>query len=162
MNSAVMQCIRTRTDFFEKYYSVPDEVRADVDAFIRRMHTIGEQSKDAQDFEAKFAADGLQEDLNGLLVRCTPRPYQMTKEEKAAAKETAKEIFREDRSRILKETAEDAADTVAVAANEELIALKRKAMVEAGVYDEYTRASNAIDMVKDPVGFFKGLFRMNK
>ncbi len=162
MDRTIMQCICVRTDFFEKYYSVPGNVQAEVDDFISKMHSIGEQSKDAQDFETKFAENGLQNVLNSLLSRCTPKPYKMTKEEKAVAKETAKKIFEEDRSRILKEGVEEAIDYSSVMAEEELMALKRKAMIEAGVYDEYTRASNAIDMIKDPKGFFKGLFRMNK
>ncbi|MBQ6947521.1 MAG: hypothetical protein IJN42_05685, partial [Clostridia bacterium] len=155
MDQAVMQCISVRCDFFEKYYSVPAEVQGEVDQFVEKLKALGETSADAAAFEAAFAAKGMQEEMNALLMRCTPRPYQMTKEEKTAAKETAKEIFKEDRSRIMKEAAADVVDHAAVMAEEELHAQSRKAMIEMGIYDEYTRASNAIDMAKDPVGFFK-------
>lgn len=162
MDSSVMQCIEIRKDFFEKYYSVPEAVQPDVAAFVARMTELGEQASDAQDFEAKFAANGLQEQLNALLIRCTPKPYKMTAEEKASAKETAKEIFKEDRSRILKEEVEDAVDFASVTAEEELIVLKRRAMIEAGVYDDYTRATNVVEFAKDTGSLFKGLFKKKK
>ena len=162
MDSSIIQCINVRKDFFEKYYSVPEAVRADADAFVEEMYAIGHVSRDATEFEAKFALSGLQERMNSILVRCTPRPYKMTAEEKQTAKETAKEIFREDRSRILREAAVEAVDFAAVMAEEEIIAKSRRTMIDAGVHDDYTRASNAADMVRDPGGFFKSLFRRNK
>ena len=80
MDQAVMQCISARCDFFEKYYSVPAEVQGEVDRFIKKLKALGETSADAAAFEAAFAAKGMQEEMNALLMRCTPRPYQMTKE----------------------------------------------------------------------------------
>lgn len=162
MDNMILQCIGVRMDFFKKHYNVPADVQPDVDAFIGKMYALGETATDAQDFEAKFAAEGLQEQLNGLLMRCTPVPYRMTTEEKAVSRETTKEIFREDRSRIAKEAAKEALDHTSVMAEEELIALKRKAMIEAGVYDDYTRASNALDIAKDAGGFLKNLFKKKK
>lgn len=162
MDSSVRQCIQIRVDFFQKYYSVPENVRPDVDAFVDRMNALGEQAADAQAFEAAFAREGLQEQLNALLVRCTPKPYQMTAEEKSTVREAAKEIFKEDRSRILKEAAEDALDYASVMAEEELITQRRKAMIEMGVYDDYTRASNAVEMAKEAGGLLKNLFRRKK
>lgn len=162
MDGAIIQCIQIRVDFFEKYYSVPSELEPEVTGFVARMKALGEQSTDAQDFEAKFAAQGLQEQMNSVLMRCRPKPYNMTEAEQAAAKEAAKEIFMEDRSRIAEEAAAEAADYAAVMGGEEIASLKRRAMVEAGVYDEYTRVSNAIDIAKDAGGLFKGLFKKKK
>ena len=162
MNNDILQCINTRIDFFEKYYFVPDNVRHEVDDFIKEMQSVGEQSTDAQDFETKFATNGLQERFTAILMKCTPKQYNMTAEEKAASRETAKEIFKEDRSRIIKETVEDVIDHVAVESEEELIALRRKAMIEADVYDDYTKATNAIDIAKSAGGLLKGLFKKKK
>ena len=162
MNDAVMQCIQIRKDFFEKYYSVPSDVQPDVDAFFGQMNTLAEQVNDAPDFEVKFAQNGFQERLNSLLMRCTPKPYKMTKEDKAVAKETAKEIFKEDRSRIIKEAAAEALDYATVMIEEEAIAQRRESMIEAGVYDDYTRVTNAIDMAKDVGGLFKSMFKKKK
>lgn len=144
MDSSVMQCIEIRKDFFEKYYSVPEAVQPDVAAFIARMTDLGEQASDAQDFEAKFAANGLQEQLNALLIRCTPKACE-------TSVEIPREAFTEGCSGDLKEEAE-----------QELVILKRRAMVEAGVYDEYTQAANVIELVKDTGSLFKGLFKKKK
>ena len=162
MDSSVMQCIQMRIDFFEKYYSVPEQLKPEVDAFIEEMKSLGEQSFDAQDFEAKFAMSGFQDRLNSLIMRCTPKPYKMTEEEKAASKATAQQIFEEDRERIRKEGVEEAVDYAAVMAEEEFSALKRQAMIETGVYDEYTRASNAIDIAKNAGGFLGKIFKKKK
>lgn len=162
MDCAVLQCIQVRKDFFEKYYTVPSEVKPEVDAFLASLYTLGEQAKDSVDFEAKFAAEGFQDRLTGLLVRCTPKPYEMTAEEKKASNETAKELFKEDRGRIVKEAAAETVDYGTVMAKEELIAVKRQIMVEAGVYDDYTRATNAADMITETGGFLKNLFKKKK
>ena len=47
-------------------------------------------------------------------------------------------------------------------AEEELIAQSRKAMIEDEVFDDYTRASNAIDIVTRAGGFLSGLFGKGK
>ena len=159
MDANIKVCISSRRDMFEKYYSVPQEAKADVEKFISDIERLGEESLDVADFEAKFATNGYQEMFTALLMRCVPKPYKMTKEEKAEAKETAKEIFKEDRSRIVKEAAEEALDYVSVMAEEELIAQTRKDMIEAGVYDDYTRATNALDMMQDVGGFIKKVFK---
>ena len=159
MDNGVMQCIRVREDFFEKYYTVPAGAKADVDSFVQSLYALGEGAADAQDFEAKFAAQGYQDRFNGLLLRCTPKAYQMTAEEKAQSRATAKEIFREDRSRIVKEAAQDVLDSALVMAEEEHIAKRREAMIEAGVFDDYTRKTNAVDMMTETGGLLKRLFR---
>ena len=162
MDNTVMQCIKVRTDFFEKYYSVPNEIRPEINSFVQRLYALGEASLNAQDFEAKFVANGYQAHFNSLLGRCIPKQYQMTSDEKAFAKQTAKEMFKDDSSRIVKEAAKEAFDHASVMAEEEMIAQNRKAMINAGVYDDYTRANNAIDIAKDVGGIFKNLFKKKK
>lgn len=151
-----------RTDFFKKYYTVPEGLKPEIDSFIDDINKLGEKSADAQYFEAKFAANGYQERFNSLLMRCTPKAYSMTEEEKNASKETAKQIFEEDRERIIKEAVEDAIDYADVMTKEELIAQRRKIMIEADVYDDYTRVSNAVDIAGRAGNFVKGLFKKKK
>ena len=162
MNEYVKQSVNTRVDFFDKYYTVPEALRPEVDAFIEEINKLGEEAADAVDFENKFASSGLGERFNGLLVRCAPKAYKMTAEEKAHSKETAKEIFKEDRSRIIKEAAEDVVDYASVMVGEELAAKSREVMTEAGVFDEYTKVSNAIDIATEGGRFLKKLFKKKK
>ena len=91
-------------------------------AFINEINKLGDAATDAVDFENKFASSELSERFNSLLTRCIPKAYNMTNEEKQHSKETAKEIFKEDRSRIIKEATEDAVEHATIMVNEEIIA----------------------------------------
>ena len=162
MNEYVQQCVSSRVDFFDKYYTVPEELKFEVEAFVRETNQLGNLVTDAVEFENKFVSSGLSERFNNLLTRCIPKAYNMTAEEKQHSKETAKEIFKEDRSRIVKEAATEVADHAAVMATEELIAKRREEMIEEGVFDEYTKVTNVIDYTTDGVKFFKKLFKRKK
>ena len=45
---------------------------------------------------------------------------------------------------------------------EELIVQGRKAMIESGTFDEFTRVSNVVEDGKNLFGFVKGLFGKKK
>lgn len=162
MDESIQACVKTRTDFFEQYCQVSPQVQTDVDAFISEVIDLGESATDAMDFESKFANGGYQERFNELVSQCTPKAYAMTAEDKAHSRQVAKEIFKEDRFRIMKESAEDIVDHASVMLEEEWIAQRRQVMIDAGVYDEYTRATNVMDMAVDAGGFLKGLFKKKK
>ena len=162
MNDYIKQCVNSRVDFFNKYYMVPAELKPEVEAFINEINKLGDAATDAVDFENKFASSELSERFNSLLTRCTPKAYNMTNEEKQHSKETAKEIFKEDRSRIIQEAADEAVEHATIMANEELIAKRRELMIEEGVFDAYTRASNAVDIITESGNFLKKLFKKKK
>ena len=162
MNDYIKQCVNSRVDFFDKYYTVPAELKPEVEAFIDDINQLGNAATDAVDFENKFASRGISERFNSLLTRCIPKAYNMTNEEKQHSKETAKEIFKEDRSRIVKEAAADVVDHTAVTVTEELIAKRREKMIEADVFDEYTKVTNVIDFATESGSFLKKLFKKKK
>ena len=162
MNDYVKQCVNARVDFFDKYYTVPTDLKPEVEAFINEINQLGDGAIDAADFENKFASSELSKRFNNLLTQCVPKAYHMTNEEKQHSKETAKAIFKEDRSRIIKEAADEAVEHATIMANEELIAKRREAMIEAGVFDEYTRVSNAADIITESGSFLKNLFKKKK
>ena len=162
MNDYIKQCVNSRVDFFDKYYTVPAELKPEVETFIREINQLGNSVTDAVEFENKFVLSGLSERFNNLLTRCIPKAYNMTAEEKQHSRETAKEIFKEDRSRIVKEAAAEVVEHAAIMANEDLIAMRREAMIEAGVFDEYTRVSNATEIITESGSFLKKLFKKKK
>ena len=162
MNDYVKQCVNARVDFFDKYYTVPTDLKPEVEAFINEINQLGDGAIDAVDFENKFASSELSKRFNNLLTQCVPKAYHMTNEEKQHSKETAKDIFKEDRSRIIKEAAAEAVEHAAVMADEELIAKRREAMIEKNVFDEYTRATNAVDIITESGSFLKKLFKKKK
>lgn len=151
----VKACVSARTDFFGKYVTVPPALQPEMDSFIEKITALGENSTGAAEFEQQFAASGLMEVFNGLVTRCTPQAYQMTEEDKAYSRQVQKEIFREDKGRILKEAGEDVLESVTMAAESELSSRRIRQMSEAGVLDDYTRASNLADDVGILARWFK-------
>ena len=105
----------------------------------------------------------IQQNLSQNLYCCTPKAYKMTDEEKQYSKSIAKDVvFEGGKKEIAKDIAKDVVDTIAVEAKEEAHAIKRKVMIEAGVFDEYTRVSNAIDDAGRVGKFIGGLFKKKK
>ena len=155
MKENVKNSITLRKNFFTQYYIVPESVKPEIEAFIVELEMIGEQCEDAAAFEAEFAQKNMQEKMNGIILKCEPKPFEMSDSEKTYAKQTAKEIFEEDKGRIIKEAAIDVAESAALTVESELITEKNKILSEAGVLDDYTRATNLIDDVGRLGKFFK-------
>ena len=162
MTQEVALCVTPRADFFEKYCEVPTYLQEEVTAFLADLHGLGEESADAATFEAEFVNRGLSERFNRLVSDCTPKAYQMTVEDQAYSEQVAKEIFREDKDRILKEAAADLGEAVALKAESEVNTARIRTMSELDVLDDYTRASNAVDIAGRAVGAFGKLFRKKK
>lgn len=162
MQQDVRACVSARTDFFGKHMTVPAALQPELDSFLEKITALGEESADAAEFEQKFQGTGLMDVFNGLVTRCTPQAYQMTAEDKAYSRQVAKEIFREDKDRILKEAAEDLLESVEMKAESDLRAQRIKQMSDAGVLDEYTKVSNAVEDVGIVARFFKGKFGKRK
>jgi len=130
---------------FEQYYTVPEEMKGEFEIFKSDLLALAESSADSQAFEAAFMSSGLSDRYNGLLTRCTPKPYEMTEADKAASKEVRKQMFEENKEQIAKDILSDAADSVMMKAESDLITKRREAMIESGTLDEYTRATNAVE-----------------
>lgn len=162
MREDVKACVDARTGFFGTYMTVPPTLQPELDAFLTRITALGEESADAAKFEQAFQSTGLSDIFNGLVSRCTPQAYQMTEADKAHSRQVAKEIFREDKDRILKEAGADLLESVEMAAESKLREERIHRMVDAGVYDDYTRATNAVEDAGIVAGFFKGLFGKKK
>lgn len=158
MDSGVKMCVDARLSMFSQYYTVPESVAADVEAFCRELTQLGEESADVAAFEAAFASRGFGDRFNALLMICMPKPYQMNAQEQAYARETAREIFEEDKDRIKKELLKDVADTVQVKMESDLTVLKRKIMHETGTLDEYTKISNIAEDIGITKKGLRGLF----
>ena len=88
---------------------------------------------------------------------CVPKPVQMTDEQKEYSQSVMKDLNK-DRD-FKKEFFDDVKDHVQTELNEELIAKRREIMTETGVFDEYTKVSNAVDDGGRLFGFFKKRFK---
>ena len=158
MIEEVKTCVCARTDFFGKYVVVPPALQPELDSFLEKINALGENCTGAAEFEQQFQASGLMDVFNSLVSRCTPQAYQMTAEDKAYSRQVAKEIFTEDKDRILKEAGEDLLESVEMKVESDLRAQRIREMSDAGVLDDYTRATN---MAED-VGILARLFRKKK
>ena len=158
MQQDVLVCVNARLDFFEKYYSVPEAMKPEVDSFVAELQELGEHCTDAASFESAFASSGLSARFNALLPRLTPVAQKMTAEQKAYSKQVRTEVLGQTPEQLAKDIVNDVADTIMVEAEEELIARRRREMTEAGVFDDYTRATNLVEDVGIVGKFFKGLF----
>jgi len=162
MTEDVKICVSARADFFEKYYTVPDNLKADVEAFIIDIYTLGEHSTCASEFEQAFVGEGFSDRFTTLLTGCTPKAVKLSPEEKQATKQTAKELYRENGGNLIKDIASDVMDTACVELTEEMIAHNRKIMINAEVHDDYTRATNYIEDAASLFRLFKRKFGKKK
>lgn len=159
MVADVKTCVDIRVNFFDQYYIVPADLQGEVNAFIREMTELGEKSADSSVFEKSFVSTGLSDRFNNLLVKCTPKAYNMNQQEKSESKKVFKKMLAEDKERIATDLLDDVADSAQMMAESELISRSRQQMVQEGVLDEYTRATNYVDFGKDVIGFFGKKFK---
>lgn len=157
MTEEVKLCVNARTEFFGKYMTVPPALQPELDSFLERITALGETSANAAAFEQQFQATGLMDTFNSLVTRCTPQTYRMIQEDKAYSRQVAKEIFAEDRGRILKEAGLELLESVEMKVESDFNAERIRQMSDAGVLDEYTKASNAVEDAGIIARFFKKL-----
>ena len=162
MKDDVKACVDARVNFFAQYVEVSDALRPEVDDFIRRVTELGENAQDAAAFEAAFASGGLSDAFNGLIPRCTPKPYTMTQEDKARAKATAKEMLFSDKKGLAKDMASEALDTARVYGEQEMLSRRRKAMIESGTFRDYTVMTNRMEDAQIIAKGIKGFFQKRK
>ena len=158
MIEEVRICVSARTDFFEKYVAVPPALQPELDIFLEKINALGENCTGAAEFEQQFQASGLMDIFNSLVTRCTTQAYQMTAEDKAYSRQVAKEIFAEDKDRILKEAGQNLLESVEMKVESDLRAQRIREMSDAGVLDDYTRATNVIE----DVGILTRLFKRKR
>ena len=162
MREDVLICVKAREDFFEKYYSVPEEMKEEVSGFISQLYSLGESAESVASFEDSFIKTGLSDKLTDLITRCSPKPQNMTAEEKQYSEKVEKGLHEESGRSLAKEVMADAVDTINVEVEEESIALGRQVMIESGVFDDYTRATNVVEDAGLLFGFLKKKFGKKK
>ena len=131
--------IDAKCNVFTEYMQVPGELQGEFESLCAEMHALGEKCTDYYQFEEQFASTGLSDRYNGLLARCTPKPVQMTAQQKQDAFSMAKEQL------SAKDIVRDAADMAVTELQQEALSMRRKKMIEDGTFNDYTRTTNKID-----------------
>lgn len=162
MRDDVKTCVDARVNFFATYYTVPADVQPEVDSFVEMTTALGERSADAAEFEAEFVSLGLSDKFNSILPKCQPKAVQVSQEYQNYTADVQKE-FREERKQQFADTLiKDVEESVMMRAESDAMQANRRAMADAGVLDEYTKVTNAVDDAGRLAGFFKRKFGKNK
>lgn len=152
MVDEVKTCVDAKINFFEEYFSVPDDLKSEMDMFIKDTQALGEQCSSASEFEQQFSTSELLNRFNTLVSKCTPKAKKMTKEEKKQSVKIAKDILYENRSEIAKDALKDTANRIINDKRDEMLTKNREKMIEEGTYADYTIRRNKINSIGDFLG----------
>ena len=159
MLEEVKKCVDTKINFFDEYFTIPQNMQIEFNRFCEKITTLGEQCGSATEFEEKFVSTGLSDQFNAILPKCTPKSRKMTSEEKQQSKKLVKEMISENKKEILTDALTDAAERVGTATKDELLKKSREKMIEDGSYADYTITKNRFEDAGRLVNFFKNKFK---
>ena len=159
MLDEVKTCVDAKINFFEEYFSVPDDLKSEMDIFIKDTQALGEQCSSASEFEQQFSTSELLNRFNTLVSKCTPKAKKMTKEEKKQSVKIAKDILYENRVEIAKDTLKDTANRIINDKRDDMLTKNRERMIEEGTYADYTIRRNKINSIRD---FLEKIFNKKK
>lgn len=159
MVDEVKSCVDAKINFFEDYFSVPDDLKSEMDMFIKDTQALGEQCSSASEFEQQFSTSELLNRFNTLVSKCTPKAKKMTKEEKKQSVKIAKDILYENRAEIAKDALKDTANRIINDKRDEMLTKNREKMIEEGTYADYTIRRNKINSIRD---FLEKIFNKKK
>ena len=159
MLDEVKNCVDAKINFFEDYFSVPDDLKSEMDMFIKDTQALGEKCSSASEFEQQFSTSELLNRFNTLVSKCTPKAKKMTKEEKTQSVKIAKDILYENRAEIAKDTLKDTANRIINDKRDDMLTKNRERMIEEGTYADYTIRRNKINSIRD---FLEKIFNKKK
>ena len=159
MLDEVKSCVDAKINFFEDYFSVPDDLKSEMDMFIKDTQALGEKCSSASEFEQQFSTSELLNRFNTLVSKCTPKAKKMTKEEKKQSVKIAKDILYENRAEIAKDTLKDTANRIINDKRDDMLTKNRERMIEEGTYADYTIRRNKINSIRD---FLEKIFNKKK
>ena len=159
MVDEVKTCVDAKINFFEEYFSVTDDLKSEMDMFIKDTQALGEQCSSASEFEQQFSTSELLNRFNTLVSKCTPKAKKMTKEEKKQSVKIAKDILYENRAEIAKDALKDTANRIINDKRDEMLTKNREKMIEEGTYADYTIRRNKINSIRD---FLEKIFNKKK
>ena len=159
MLDEVKNCVDAKVNFFEDYFSVPDDLKSEMDMFIKDTQALAEKCSSASEFEQQFSTSELLNRFNTLVSKCTPKAKKMTKEEKKQSVKIAKDILYENRAEIAKDTLKDTANRIINDKRDDMLTKNRERMIEEGTYADYTIRRNKINSIRD---FLEKIFNKKK
>lgn len=159
MYDDVKKCVDARLDYLNLCLVSPPEIKPEIDAFSKDVTKLGEACPDAEEFERRFAAEGLFERFSSLVCKCTQNGTGMNVSDiKRSAKITGG-ILGNNRKQIVKDIVDDACMYARVEAIDRATTESREQMIEDGTLADYTIKRN---MIEDGLGIIGSLARRFK
>lgn len=162
MIEEVKICVDEKIKFFDNYFSVPDDLQADLNLFINDTINLGERCSSASEFEQQFSTSGLLDRFNTLISKCIPKAKKMTKEEKKQSIKITKDILYENREELAKDALKDTTNRIINDKRDEMLDENRKRMIEEGTYADYTIMKNNMERINGIGNFLGNIFRNKK
>ena len=159
MVDEVKKCVDAKINFFEEFFSVPNDLQSEMEMFIKDTQDLGEKCSSASEFEEQFSTSELLNRFNTLVSKCTPKVKKMTKEEKKQSVKIAKEILNENKEELAKDALRETTNRIINDKRDEMLAKSRERMLEDGTFDDYTIMRNRIHGINDIVSFIGNIFR---
>ena len=159
MVDEVKKCVDAKINFFEEFFSVPNDLKSEMEMFIKDTQDLGEKCSSASEFEEQFSTSELLNRFNTLVSKCTPKAKKMTKEEKKQSVKIAKEILNENKEEFAKDALRETTNRIINDKRDEMLAKSRERMLEDGTFDDYTIMRNRIHGINDIVRFIGNIFR---
>lgn len=161
MTDEVKKCVDIRINFFDEYFTIPEDMQNEVQAFIADITLLGNSCNSATEFEQKFVSEGLSERFNAILPNCIQKPVKMTKEQKKQSRKIAKEILAENKDELIDDALTYVANRGMNDLRDKAIAISREKMIEEGTMSDYTIRKNYIEDGIRFTRFLKDKFKKN-
>lgn len=161
MTDEVKKCVDIRINFFDEYFTIPEDMQNEVQAFIADITLLGNSCNSATEFEQKFVSEGLSERFNAILPKCIQKPVKMTKEQKKQSRKIAKEILAENKDELVDDALTYVANRGMNDLRDKAIAISREKMIEEGTMSDYTIRKNYIEDGIRFTRFLKDKFKKN-
>lgn len=145
MTDEVKKCVDIRINFFDEYFTIPEDMQNEVQVFIADITLLGNSCNSATEFEQKFVSEGLSERFNAILPKCVQKPVKMTKEQKKRSRKIAKEILAENKDELVDDALTYVANRGMNDLRDKAIAISREKMIEEGTMSDYTIRKNYIE-----------------
>ena len=151
MDEYIRNSINARKASITDYYTIPDDVKGEVDGVFARMEELGEEASDVAEFEQKLAASPVNEEYMGLFAKLTVKKEVVAGAMKESLKLRAedKDLVKEDIESDLKYAAERMSQPIRHEAYE---VRKRWARENIPGYSEAEQISNAAGMFRNALG----------
>lgn len=162
MNEEIKKCIEARTSFFDEYYTIPDDLKSEVNSFIVEIKELGNGCKDVHEFEERFISTGLSEKFNEILPKCIPKPVKMTKQQKKQSVKITANILKTNKNEIINDSLNRVSQNTFNKIKDDAIDRNRKRMIANDTFDDYARSSNGLNNGGLLFGFVKKIFKKNK